>query len=268
MSIVLYDKNKIDLPEFSKYQDRIDFVMDNILGASPYCYYYNPFNNNISCISEREEDRLIDRWIGVKTVGKPDTDDSLKHFIDYLSGYILRADELDVKSARNEYITLSTKDNLTDDEKDKLKEINKYVLYEDINYYDTSRSVVFIQNKKAELSMEKRLYELEGMSGKGYSHKFIQEDIRERIDNCREITKKVLDLSNNICYTINEIVKLEKNIRLNSNKGDVTFSDVDLIISDVKKLKEYKDIVRDERYKIRELVEEYRLNTEMFTAVM
>ena len=155
MKIRAYNGKVIDFPRLETVQERIDFIVENVLEDKELAKYYNPMSDiAIKELDIDEHNKIADRWLGIKVVGKPDKQEHIKGFLDYLAGYILNAKDLSQKGNYREFYNLVYKDELNEVESKRFNELKKLVVYADMTKQGFNSSSILIRNVEFEKLMK------------------------------------------------------------------------------------------------------------------
>ena len=261
MKVTTYNGKAIQFPKLNTASERIDFIVDNILEHNEWSKYYNPMSD--VALKELNQEDFLDienRWLGIKVVGKKNKQEHIKSFLDYLAGYILNARDLSQKDNYREFYKLAYCNELTTEEQNRLKELKKIVIYADITKQSFDKSTILIRNIEFEELMKVRIDELKSQHDSlDYSGRFIIEDLEDRMLTCKYIIDEVIDLSNKI----NQQSNIIKN-KVESFKDKFKAIDNrDEVVALARSYTDSKELLRWYKQRIKELIEEYQLITEL-----
>ena len=260
MKIKAFNGKVIDFPRLETAQDRIQYIIDNILEDKELALYYNPLSEvSLATLDDEEYRKIEDRWIGIKVVGKPDKQEHIKGFLDCLAGYILNAKDLSQKSNCREFYNLAYKSELNELEQKRLDELKKLVVYTDLTKQSFNNSTILIRNIQYEELIKSRIKELESLSENDYTQQFVIEELNKRLKECESIINEVKDLSDIIKKQEESVLSKYKDLK---NK----FSNCNDRLQVLRLAKDYtrcKDELEWDKAKIRDLISRYQTITEL-----
>jgi len=215
-----YEKNSLELPLFKTYEERIDYLEDKLFSNESANQYYG---FDASKITKEKYNDIVERWIGIKVMGKPHPMEHTKSILSYLAGYL--------SNARDNRI------------KDILKENQAMIDFgKDKNCIYKDRDVVFYVNIAQEKMLKNRL--------KTIKDDFMKKDIKKRLDVCKTSKKECV-------RNLKKIIKLSKDIRkindrlsneLNKDKVQAMCKQINQNKKDIVYLKKQNSLLYDDYY--------------------
>lgn len=269
MKLQLAYNNELELPNLPTFRGRVSYINNNIFNNEDYMVneennkmtfeeYYNI--NSLKGRSKIEEEQIKNRWLGVKRVGSPFKDESMKLTIDFITGYILSCKEHSVKHETHMFKLLKKKqirDELNSEEFTELKKLEKNV----ISYRFSEEDIVFFFNHSYENFIKKREKEVEDSR--------IKLSLQKQISTCKKLRSKAKIIDRKIKNVESQITDIEelikekyKTLKQNRNNKEL-FVEISNSIKLIRKLK--KNIEHFE-FDLKYLVDDYLQITELQTS--
>ena len=109
----MYDGNKINLKKFNTYEERLNYLNENIFSKEHYINFYGYSDKYVENTEEKEKiehqklDKYYpDRWLGMKKENSDAINYHVRNTINYLTTYLIGAKEISTDSLIKRYLTL------------------------------------------------------------------------------------------------------------------------------------------------------------------
>lgn len=254
-----YD-NYLELPNLPTHRGRINYINRNIFDNQDSIYNkdndtdkstsdmtFEKFYNIRSTIprSDTDEQQIRSRWLGVKRVGSPYKDESMKMTLDFIAGYIVYCKEYSVKHDIHTFKLLKKRQagitrqkELTEDELEELDRIEKNILaYRLFKGSSDKDDIVFYYNRPYENFLKRRV--------KTETDESVLKRLENQIKTCKHLriqarqkNELILKKENKIKTLKNQSKRLYKQLKSNRN-------DESLLKTIVSKIKLTRKIERD-----------------------
>lgn len=266
MKLQLAYNNELELPNLPTFRGRINYIKNNIFNNEDYIVneesnkmtfeeYYNI--GSLKGRNKIEEELIRNRWLGVKRIGSPFKDESMKLTIDFVTGYILNCKEYSVKHEIHMFKLLKKKQirgDLNSKELTELEKLEKNV----ISYRFSEEDIVFFFNHSYENFIKRREKEVEDSK--------IKMSLQEQISSCKKLRSKAKVIDRKIKKIESQIADIEELIKekyksLKQNRdSEELFVEISNNIKLIRKLK--KNIEYFE-FDLKYLVDDYLQITEL-----
>lgn len=274
-----YD-NELELDNSLTHRGRITYIENNILNNKKYIFnetnshyldedgeLYNQMTfedfynlRSLSPRTEDEEKQIRDRWLGVKRVGSPYADESMKLTLDFVAGYILYAKDHSAKHQVHTFKILKKKElkgaELVDDEKEELGKLEKNII--SFRFPESKDDIVFYYNSTLERFLKNRLAQEVDPIIKGKINEKLSECARLRRE-ATKINKVLLHKDNETDSLMTETKELYSKLKSDRKNTDI-FNSIKENIHKVRKIR--KDIHCLE-FELRYLTDDYLQETEL-----
>lgn len=267
MKLQLAYENILELPNLPTFRERVAYVNSNIFDNKQYMTenenekitfedYYN--KNSLTERDELEWSQVVERWLGVKRVGSPYKDESVKLTIDFIAGYLLGSKDVSMKHEVHKYKVLQRKklqnEELSDIETKELKTLNKYI----VAYSLLGEELVFMFNDTYERQLKDTLKHIKDEK----SRKRIKSSIKKcgllRI-KAMNTSKQIKSLSKKIDKNMIKAKGFYRELKDNKNNESL-FSE---IVGLIKQTRNTKSKINALEYDLYCLIDDYLQITEL-----
>lgn len=280
LKLKLAYENELELPSFNKYEERVNFINDNIFNNEQSMFNksdkqvknkdltFEKFYNirSLNRRTDQEEEQVRERWLGVKRVGSPFKDESVKLLMDFLSGYLLFCKDYSARHEIHRFKELKKRHTsnyesrqLDSEELKELQAIEENIVY--YKFYPNSSDeddVVLYHNKEFESFLQKRIKE--------EPDKKVKKILIDKLKNCEEIRSvasfKKMDLAFHSVEKItlkDEIQQEYQELKQDRKNKEI----VDSILNKVKKIRNIDKMLHSMEVEISNLVDDYFQLTEL-----
>lgn len=288
MKVNLAYNNKLSLPNKKTFLARVKFLNKKIFNNKNYMNekekitYENYYNLNSLEIDDKHIRNIKRRWIGVKRVNQPYSDESLKFTFNYLTNYLLASKDYSAKKYIHRFAELQRKQfknkKISEDEQTELQLIRNNIIYykilpktnmsDDIIFYDNVNYENLIKDRLKQIKIDildynnsHKIYDLNEMQLRLTDTLCSIQNIKNKMNNHKnEISEYRLEIKN--CKL--EINKLYKDLKLDK-KNEYILND---IISLMDKIRKNKNSIKYLDNNIRNLVDDYMILTELQTSTI
>lgn len=173
MKLRLAYENELELTNLPTFRGRVSFINSNIFNNKENMLSekegkimsFEEFYNITSSVdrSEVEEMQIKDRWLGIKRVGSPHKDESMKMTLDFIATYLLNSKEYSSRSDIHELKKLQKKKVSSSIDKAEAKELERLkkntIFYKIGSRSSDEEDIVFYFNKGYEDMLKRRVKE-------------------------------------------------------------------------------------------------------------
>lgn len=267
MKLKLAYDNELELSNLPTFKGRVSYIKHNIFNNGDYLtnrkcgknYTFKEFYNISSPEgrTEIEEEQIVDRWLGVKRVGSPFKDESMKLTMDFVTTYLLSSKDNSVRSEVHEFKVLKNKEvnnSINEGEMKTLEKLNKNIIFQNVKSNISEEETVFYFNKKFENTLKRRFKEND------------DEKLKEKITTCKNLRGKARKKAQAYNRTLRKIedIKLEiKNdyqLLKENKKNNCLFHEITSKVKNTRKLKRELHYLE---YELKNLADDYYLETEL-----
>jgi len=261
MYLILYNNTNMKLELFPTFNERVEYINENLFNNKEHETYYNICSRNFS--NKDQIKNIENRWLGIKVVNKPNKDEKLKATLNYIAGYLLGAKEYSINSKIRRYLELSRLSEPTKNELVELNSLKNNVLYcKNYKARDNRKDLIIMINSHMEELLKYNLDKLEQIENREYTEQFMHDYTIDRLNVCNDIKDKILSIVDILQTNIIKKETLFREIQTeykNIQNSEDTIKYISNIIKDIKKI--YSDNVYLEK-QIEYLNDEYLMATE------
>jgi len=238
MYLKLYNNTNMKLELFPTFNQRVEYINENLFNNKEHEIYYNICSRNFS--NKDQIKNIENRWLGIKVVNKPNKDEKLKATLNYIAGYLLGAKEYSINSKIRRYLELSRLSEPTKNELAELNILKGNVLYcKNYKARDNRKDFVIMINSHMENLLRHNLDKLEKIENREYTEQFMYDHTLERLNVCNDIKDKIISIVDTLQ---NNTIKKETLFReiqaeyKNIQNSEDTIKYISSIMKDIKKI--------------------------------